>query len=242
MQDAVQCLLQANDAARSARKKGDALRRAGRDQSEVLAAFRVGVQALEQGLDDVKAERARIDPPEDAGTSKVDRADEPLAHEMVEALGALGGLNQRMGQADEALRCYAAGARMERRFGMDSTYNRMNEVRQTLLLRADSTLQHWEPHLRALADQLRAALLEDDELSNRGWAWADLGDCLALLGETEQSADAYGRFVEKAEIKSPERTLDVLRLIAARLRERNDAGAHRVEAAVAALQTRLQVR
>lgn len=244
MQEAVQQLLQAQDAARSARKKGDALRRSGRAEAEVTAAYEVGAQALDEALQEVKVDRARIEAAGVNASAAVARSavDQQLAVQLAETLGALGGLRQRTGHADVALAHYQAGAKIEQLFGMSNTYNRLNELRQSLLLQGDTTLQQWQPRIAALAMQIHAALLADEELSNKGWAWADLGDCLALLGRNQASADAYGTFVEKAEIKSPERTLDVLSQIAAKLRQRNDPGASRVEAAVAALQARLARR
>ena len=52
-----------------------------------------------------------------------------------------------------------------------------------------------------------------------GWLWADLGDSLALLGHLDHAQRAYLAFINKSETKSPERTLDVLRSIAAKLKE-----------------------
>lgn len=236
MPDSIQRLLQAQDSARSARKKGDAFRRSGRDEEAVTTVFEAGAQALEAGLQDVATERARIE------AAAATAADLPLAVQLAETLGALGGLRQRTGQLAAALQSYSAGARIEQQFKMANTYNRLNELRQTLLLQGDTTLAQWEPRIAALAEKIHADLLADETLSCKGWAWADLGDCLALLGRSEESADAYSTFVEKAEIKSPERTLDVLSQIAAKLQQRNDPGAARVEAAVAALQARLATR
>ncbi len=241
MQDNVQSLLQAQDAARSARKKGDAFRRSGRAEAEVTAAYEVGAKALEDALQQVATDHARIISAAQAATPP-SPGDLQLAVELAETLGNLAGLRQRMGHADAALAHYEAGALVEQLFGMSNTYNQLNELRQTLLLRDDTKLQQREPRIAALAEQIHAALQADQKLSNNGWAWADLGDCLALLGRSSESADAYSTFVEKAEIKSPERTLDVLMQIATKLRQRNDPGAARVEAAVATLQTRLASR
>jgi tetratricopeptide (TPR) repeat protein len=60
----------------------------------------------------------------------------------------------------------------------------------------------------AACDAYRAgvtALTGALQLGDSGWAWADLGDCMALLGNLEEARRAYSIFIKKAEIKSPER-------------------------------------
>ncbi len=238
MQDAIRRLTQAQDVARTARKKGDALRRAGRPQADVFAAYEVGIKALESGLGAVGPARERLDAM--GPTAQGEAVD--FVNQLVESWGALGGLRQRVNRLQGALDSYSEGAALEKKFALASTYNRLNEVKQKLLIQPDVLLSELEPQIEAMARVIEGSLRTNQSLSNSGWAWADLGDCLALLGRTDEGARAYATFIAKAEIKSPERTLDVLKLIASKLQERHDPGAVRLQAAIVALESRLAGR
>jgi tetratricopeptide (TPR) repeat protein len=108
-----------------------------------------------------------------------------------------------------------------------------------LLLAGERRLRELEPQLRELAAHVETNLRADKSLSDSGWAWADLGDCMALLGKPEEARKAYSSFISKAEIKSPERTLDVLKEIASKLKESADPDAPRLQAAIDILQSGL---
>ncbi|MBA3727287.1 MAG: hypothetical protein H0W86_12845 [Armatimonadetes bacterium] len=237
MHDSIRSLREAQETAKTARKKGDALRRAGRPDEEVFKAYDVGAKTLQESLDATAPARAQLDTmqPRLAG----DEAD--FLIETVESCGALGGLRQRMNQLKDALANYTIGAALEEKFALPSTYNRLNAIKQTLLT-GQLSLHETEPRIAALAGQIEAALRAKASLSDSGWAWADLGDCLALLGRTEEAARAYATFIAKAEIKSPQRTLDVLKQIASTLQMRGDPEAVRLHAAIDALQGRLVAR
>jgi tetratricopeptide (TPR) repeat protein len=233
MLDSARRLSSALDAAKSARKKGDALR-GRRPEADVVSAYGVGADALQSAIASVAPDEARLErqgPP--AGEL------EEFLLLLVESYGVLGGLLQRLNRLGDARACYAAGGGLEDRFALPSTYNRLNRVKQDLLIDSGLALQSLEPDLDRLARVITDALNADQSLSDSGWAWADLGDCLALLGRTAEAARAYATFVAKAEIKSPERTLDVLRQIASKLRERSDPGVVRLQSAIDVLETRL---
>jgi tetratricopeptide (TPR) repeat protein len=213
------------------------LRRAGRPDVDVFTAYKVGANALHEGINSVSKERAQLEsirPPLSGDAAE-------FLYKLVESCGALGGLQQRMSQLEEALASYSAGAALEEKFALPSTYNRLNKIKQTLLTGHDS-LHALEPQIGALGGRIETALREDQTLSDSGWAWADLGDCLALLGRTEDAGRAYATFIAKAEIKSPERTLDVLKQIASTLQARGDPDAVRLQAAIEELQSRLAAR
>jgi tetratricopeptide (TPR) repeat protein len=165
----------------------------------------------------------------------------PYLRELIEIYGALGGMYQRIGALDKSLASYVAGSGLEESFGQTSTYNRLNALKYSLLTGPDQ-LRSLEPRIQTLADFIEASLRADKSLSDRGWAWADLGDCLALLGRTDEAARAYATFIAKAEIKSPERTLDILKEIAAKLQSKGDPDATRLVTAIDALQARLVAR
>jgi tetratricopeptide (TPR) repeat protein len=233
MQEVLEKIIELQKTAQSSRKKGDALRKAGREET-ATEAFRSGLAALSEALRLLKPkdEMLRVANPPLPSDQSAD------LRELVEIYGVLGGMHQRLGALDEALASYESGASLEERFGLASTYNRLNAVKLSLLLGRGS-LESLRPRIQTLAKFIEASLRDDKSLSDRGWAWADLGDCLALLGRTDEASRAYATFVAKAEIKSPERTLDVSRTIAVELESRGDPDAARLMAAIGALEARL---
>jgi tetratricopeptide (TPR) repeat protein len=224
--------------ARLARKKGEALARAGRQEADVFAAYDWGVRSIEQALAAIADERAALE----ALPSLLPLSPQAaLLDQLVESFGVRGGLRQRQGRLLEALESYAAGAALEDKFQLPSTYNRLNWLKQTLLTKDNVSLDELTPQIETFSNVINDSLNRSQELSATAWPWADLGDCLALLGRTDESARAYSQFIAKAEIKSPDRALDMLRQIGTRLEERHDPGAQRVQAAIAALHGRLSL-
>ena len=229
--------IELQETARSFRKKGDALRKAGRAEEAAVEAYRSGLAALNEALEllKVKDEMLRTASPPVPSDAALD------LHELIEIYGSLGGMHQRLGALAESLANYAKGAVLEGKFGLASTYNRLNAVKYTLLTGPD-TLGSLETRIQTLADVINTSLRNDKSLSDRGWAWADLGDCLALLGRTDEAGRAYATFIAKAEIKSPERTLDVLKEIASKLQSKGDPDASRLTTAIDVLKARLVAR
>jgi tetratricopeptide (TPR) repeat protein len=222
--------------ATSARKKGDALRRVGR-KDEARQAYQGGAKDLATTLSALEVgwkELLTLKPPLAANQTEV-------LDELVETLGALGGMQQRLGLLQEAARSYSDGALLEDKFNLQSTYNRLNAVKYYLLT-GEKTLHDLEPRINELASYIGANLRAGKILSDKGWAWADLGDCMALLGRQDEARQAYSTFIAKAEIKSPERTLDVLREIASSLQAAGDPDAQRLHSALHALQSGLAAR
>ncbi|HEX6100387.1 MAG TPA: hypothetical protein VF432_29000 [Thermoanaerobaculia bacterium] len=221
--------------ARTARKKGDALRNANQEE-RARAAYRAGVAALTDALRIAAPHEALLaakDLPLEAGHAR-------MLDDLVEIYGALGGIHQRLESPVEASESYSRGAALEERFRHRGTYNRLNAVKSALLA-GTQTLRASEPQLRALAAVIETQMQESVNVSDSGWAWADLGDCLALLGDAEGARRAYAKFISKAETKSPERTLQVLETIAAKLRELGDPDVGRLAGAIDALKSRLAV-
>ena len=221
------------DVAKSQRKKGDAFRKVGRDE-EARVAYRSGMIALTEALEMLRSDAEEIG----SSNPPLESAQKLILNELVEMFGARGGLLQRLGLLDEALNNYRQGAALEDRFALPSTYNRLNVIKQSLL-QGETRLGVLEPQIQALATHIKSSLEADKSLSDQGWAWADLGDCLALLGNIEEAGKAYWTFIAKAEIKSPERTLDVLKEIAAKLEASADPDAGRLQKAVELLESGL---
>jgi tetratricopeptide (TPR) repeat protein len=220
--------------AKSSRKKGDALRKAGRDEA-AREAYEAGVDALSEGLEMLRTEDERLrkmSTPEPAALRAA-------LGELVEMFGARGGMLQRLGRLKEALSSYQRGGDLEERFGLPSTYNRLNAIKCSLLS-GDKRLGELEPQIRELANMIEADLRGSQSVSTAsGWAYADLGDCMALLDNKEGARRAYATFISMAEIKSPERTLDVLQEIASKLTEFADPLASRLRMAIDVLQNEL---
>lgn len=234
--DRLETVRQKQEQAKSYRKKGDALRRVGREDA-AQDAYQAGVEALTDALKTLRAE------PDPVSTMILPLTgdEETVLGELVETYGARGGMLLRLRSPSEALLSYTEGAALEERFARPGTYNRLQAVKASLLT-GDKRLRELEPQIRSLAALIETNLRMDKTLSDSGWAWADLGDCLALLGNTDDARKAYASFIAKAEIKSPERTLDVLKEISIKLKQSEDPDATRLQAAIDVLESRLAER
>jgi predicted RNA polymerase sigma factor len=233
MLDQLKEVRELQEQAKTYRKKGDTLRRVGREDA-ALEAYRGGLAALTGALEILGPPKKQI-----AATSAPLPSElETFLHELVETFGARAGMLLRLKRLEEASESYSEGAALELRFDLPSTYNRLNAAKY-LLLAGKKRLRELEPQLRELAAHIETSLIADKSLSDSGWAWADLGDCMALLGKPEDARKAYLSFISKAEIRSPERTLDVLKEIASRLNESADPDAPRLQAAIDILQSGL---
>ena len=211
------------DRAKGRRKRGDRLRKAGSEE-QAKKVFGDGLKLLEEAENKLK---------------QLDAAQ--VAEDLAETLGATGGMLRRLGEErhDEALRAYQEGADVEEDHGLSSTYNRLNAIKFRLLTGRE-TLAALNPKIESLAEGIEDNLRKDAELSDRGWAWADLGDCQALLGDLQAAKVAYKTFINKAETQSPETTLKVLNDLAEAMTAANDPEAGRVRQAAATLQAELQ--
>ena len=233
MSDLLGQIRQKQEEARSYRKKGDALRKVGREDA-AREAFNAGADSLKAALDMLKPGATQIA----VAKPPLDGEQKGVLDELVETYGARGGMLQRLGFLKDASKSYSEGAVLEQKFDLPGTYNRLNAVKYSLLA-GEARLGELEPRIRELAAHIEASLLADKSLNDSGWAWADLGDCMALLGNVQEARGAYLTFIAKAEIKSPERTLDILKEIASKLGETADPDAPRLRSAIDALQSGL---
>lgn len=222
MRELIEEATRLRDRAKVQRKRGDALSKAGNEEL-AKEAFGGGVKLLEEAADKLK-----------------DLDEAQVAEDLAETMGAMGGMLRRLGdeRQAEALQAYEDGADVEWDHGLSSTYNRLNTIKFRLLT-GSANLAELKPTVQTLADLIEKSLRSDSTLSDSGWAWADLGDCHALLGNLSAAQEAYATFIEKAEIKSPETTLQVLNELAQTMKETNDPDAESVREAAATLQTKL---
>jgi tetratricopeptide (TPR) repeat protein len=142
-----------------------------------------------------------------------------------------GGLLRRLERVKEALITYRAGAYVEQGSKLTTTYNRANAIKLALLT-GESTLTDEDEHLRELREVLEEQLRSNEEAADDAWLWADLGDCLLLLGDVDGGERAYQIFVSKAETRSPITTLAVLLEVASALKGHADPQASRVSEGV----------
>jgi tetratricopeptide (TPR) repeat protein len=155
--------------------------------------------------------------------------------------GARGGLLRRLGESSTALDSYTLGAGFERRFVARSTYNWTNKIKYGLLTGLHSLVE-LEPEIGALEKHLTKSLSDEPELGDNGWAWADLGDLRALLGDGDGAERAYRSFIEKAKPTAPRTTLDVLGSILKELQRTNEERAATVRRSLEFVRDRLNLR
>jgi tetratricopeptide (TPR) repeat protein len=244
MQDLLQTLAAAISKATVLRKEGDGLRKDAAEatapaeaeelRAEAFAAYRQGAAVLS----DVAHSALLTGVALPASPLTPETPESRLVSLLVELHGASGGLFQRLGERDKALAGYREGASLESRYRLPSTYNRLNALKIELLDGIE-TLAQVTPRLEELVVHIQQALDNDQRLGDGGWIYADLGDCLALLGRSAEAAPVYATFVAKAGVKLPERSLDVLRDVAQALHRSGDADVARIDAAIATLSARL---
>jgi predicted negative regulator of RcsB-dependent stress response len=212
-----------HDSAAVERTRGDRFARTGRDD-EARRAYVDSLDLLNEALKVIEAH------PSD---------DVPDVDDKIEMLGMRGGILRRLGDLAGALDSYNQGADVEEKYQRSTTYNRVNALKGMLETGA-LRLADVEHRLRSTAEALSTTLKNPAE-AKKSWLWADLGDCLALLGDLKGAEIAYRNFINMAETRAPDTTLRVLRDLATRLRESNDPDAHRVDGAVRLLLERLAV-
>lgn len=210
------------DKAKNLRKRGDALTKLGR-KDEAQAAYSQGVDVLEESVSLLELLR-----------------EEDVADDLAESIGSKAGMLARLGgeRSQEALSTYEKGAKLEDTYSLPSTYNRLNFIKRRLVSGSER-LSDLLPEIKGLASFIEDQLRNDTEMSDSGWAWADLGDCYGLMGDIDQAQVAYSNFIRRAEIKSPETTLKVLNDLADRLKEFDDPDASKVRQTANLLQDRL---
>jgi tetratricopeptide (TPR) repeat protein len=223
------------DQAASGRKKGDALRKVGRENA-AKRAYEAALVHAEAAIKHLQQS------PFDAlycAEPQLSAEHQEILLDLVEAFGVQGGLLQRLMRIPEALASYSEGGELERQFHLPGTYNRMN-VLKYMLLSGEKPLSSLQQQIQEIAEGIEEQLRRDPQLADSGWAWADLGDARALLGQLDQAQKAYATFIDKSETKSPERAVEVLTQIVSKLQQSGDPDAERLVTAIDFLKARLQ--
>jgi tetratricopeptide (TPR) repeat protein len=166
------------------------------------------IKILTEATTLAEPERARL---EKEGFPQTDRE---TGSELAETFGVAGGAHRRAKDFDKALSFYERGAVLEERFALPSTYNRANAVKWSIRM-AQRGIDELTTRIASMRTQLAADVDEvSGERRRDAWAWADLGDCHALLGDAPDALRAYGRFVQLAGVDDPKSSASVLREIA----------------------------
>ena len=200
------------------RARGDAFAKR-KDAKRSSAAFGEAAELLESVL-----KRSEFQPDERLSPENLSKLQQDAVVELIELYGSLGGIYSRLDDKARALKSYEVGARLEQQFCLPGTYNRLNAIKFKLLTGA-ATLKTLKPELQDLGMHIKEQLAENSELSDSGWAWADLGDSLLLSGDLPGAKEAYQAFVNKAETNSPRSAIRVLDNIAGTLEGSTDADA-----------------
>ncbi len=211
-----------------ARKRAEALHDSGREEWAV-AVWREAIELYDRVSE---SSRGLV---EDRGSAaEPSREQLALAALWAEARGRQGGVHRRLGEQAAALDCYAEGKAVEERFGLASTYNRLNFVLGSLQLPAGDPRRKRVSELQQESETVAGAIEErlrsDPELGGECWPWADLGLCRALLGDAEGAARAYREFADKAPRDLAEDIASVLAGLAAKLGETEPEAERRITA------------
>lgn len=218
------------------RKKGDRLRKLGREE-DATTAFMEALPELEAAISSLRGADVNSLKSSTHGKS-VEDVQLFIANELVECYGSRAGILRRLGRNSEAFHSYSEGAEVERQFRLPTTYNRVNTLKYSLLS-GDKTLADLQEEAETLERLLNKQLGEDELFADGSWNWADLGDCRALLGDVEGAENAYKRSITKSSTTAPQTTLEVIDTVARALEARSDPGAPGVRGCVESLRQRL---
>lgn len=219
------------------REKGDNLKRRGKEdraQSEFtkgLAKLQGAIEGLPQGHD-----LREVD-------SWAGSLDASVSECLIEVLGSRGGLLRRTGDVPGALESYELGAKIERLSGSTVTYNRLNVIKNSIILRAkkiDEIRDTVKETAAQMDRNLNANAMTNAALNDKGWPWADLGDCYLILGDLVRAEIAYGNFFNRIEPSSQQKPIPVLQRIREALAEEDDPSSAAATVAIDTIIGRLE--
>jgi len=147
----------------------------------------------------------------------------------------IGGNYRRLKRFEDAISDFERGRQYEEdgRFEVNSSYNLINEIVLPI-----------EEGMKTAADQrgklqAAAAVLEQQVRGGRRrdrWAWADLGECLLLLGDLERARSAYDEFISLGDTDSIKSARAVLQRLCAVLVESDGEAAVNVDSGLQQLE------
>jgi tetratricopeptide (TPR) repeat protein len=154
--------------------------------------------------------------------------DQTVAEHLAECYGMMGGNYRALPEGlESALECFARGSQYEAdpRFDIKSSYSLVNELVIPLemgLATAESLRPNLERAVSVLERQVQGLRRLDR------WAWADLGECRLLAGNSAGAVEAYQRFKELADPRQIGSARLVLERLAESMRSREPEAAERV--------------
>jgi tetratricopeptide (TPR) repeat protein len=167
-------------------------------------------EAYEEAIEALKEAVAWIDESDWERRSDIEVADQKtVAWHLADCLGMMGGNARRLGRLEEALKYFKRGGiyEIDRRFEINSSYNLVNAI----VIPIENRIKSASEQKEALAQAV--SVLQDQVFGKRRmdrWAWADLGQCLLLLGDRRGAKDAYLRFMELGDEESVKSAKNVL--------------------------------
>ena len=131
------------------------------------------------------------------------------ARKLADHYGRLGGVYRRTGQLVSARNSYTRGAKLEREWQLDDSYNRTNAIILTILV-DPGRLPALVGEIEKTAELVRSQV--DRTRRDQWWAWADLGVLNLLDGRQHDALWAYDHFADTGALHGDyESTLTVLR-------------------------------
>ncbi len=224
------------ETAELARERGDRLEKRGRADDAQLQ-FSKGLADIECTLESFP--HALTDA--DAWVRDVPKS---VSERLIEILGSRGGLLRRTGDVPGALQSYDLGAKIERLSGSKVTYNRLNVIKNSIILGAkkiDEIRGTVEATAAQMDENLNAKAKTNAALNDKGWPWADLGDCYLILGDLVRAQDAYGNFFNRIEPSSRRKPIPVLQNMREALAKEDDPSSAAAIAAIDTIVGRLEV-
>jgi tetratricopeptide (TPR) repeat protein len=163
-----------------------------------------------------------------------------VAREYSDALGMRGGVLRRMGRDEEALAGFVAGSQFELdpRFGVMNSYATVNALKMTSLGDTPHSDELDVPAIDGAVEMLKHQI--DGPRGQDRWAYADLGDCHLMRGDTDEAMAAYERFAELSTEGHLTSAYDVLVDLHEQLERRGDLRAAAVQCVVDFLDSQLE--
>lgn len=229
LEDWIELADEKTETAEMARERGDRLEKRGRTD-EAQSQFSIGLADLEITLETFPLSLTDAD----AWGYDVHKV---VSKRLIEILGSRGGLLRRTGDVPCAFESYDLGAKIEELSGSKVTYNRLNVIKNSIIMgtkKIDEIRSTVEATAAQMDQNLNTKAKTNAGLTDKGWPWADLGDCYLILGDLVRAEEAYKDFFNRIEPSSRQKPISVLQNMREALAKEDDPSS---VAAIAAIDT-----
>jgi tetratricopeptide (TPR) repeat protein len=187
--------------------------------------YQDAIDVLSEAIDLIEQSgwRERVD-----SVETVTDDDRVIAEHLAECYGMMGGNYRALSHGlKSALQCFASGRKYEAdpRFDIESSYSLVNELIVPIEMGL-ATAESLRPNLERAISVLERQVQGPRRLDR--WAWADLGECSLLAGNSAGAVEAYRRFKELADPRQIRSARVVLERLAEAMRIREPAAAEHV--------------